>query len=51
MEKHFENKGIENVQILEGTKKFVFEEVLNIVTFDKNSKIGCSKFDMGKRRF
>jgi hypothetical protein len=46
LEKHFGKNGINNVQILEGTEKFIFEEVLNIVTFDKKSKIGCKKFDM-----
>lgn len=48
LQKHFGKKGISNIQILEGAQSFMYEEILNIVTFDKKKNIGCKKFDMGK---
>ena len=48
LERHFQDSGLANVQIIEGTNQFKFDEVLNIVTFPKNKRIGCRKYDMSK---
>lgn len=49
LEDHFKEKGIKNVQILEGSKSFMFEEILNIVTFNSKTKAGCHRFEQGTK--